>query len=371
MSGELPALVRDRIVAEPATTKKERALQEKIDTFRHQLAEAEEKAGRAAKLAAPGIPPEGAVLLLQRDPLTQGPKLFQQYCSKCHSYGYIGPGLDKFHNADNKTRFQAGDLAGWGTKEWILGLLKDPDHPRYFGHTPFKESDMSGWAADQWSGRDKTAVAKRFEKIAAWLATHPTEAPKKDAPAELREGYSAFLDGRTGCVRCHSFAGGGGGSTSKGPDFTGYGSAEWLRMMITDPHDPLRYGRIGKKRPMNAMPIFRDREAVTWNVQRAQLTQHRNALLKPLLKEVPDDPKSAVLAAEAILQPWPVRLAAFDELMSRAALRKENDANTQRIALATEDTGLSEVHRELIIRWMTGDHRPVFGGEPIWTVRKR
>src|SRR5205823_2399105 len=45
--------------------------------------------------------------------------------------------------------------------------------------------------------------------------------------------------------------------------------------------------------------------------------------------------------------------------------RKEVVAIRTQVARATDVIQLSDIDRELILRWMTGDDRVVFGGEPI------
>ncbi len=382
-SGQLPEQVTSRIDVD-RTSEKEKQTQEKIATFEHQVEQADEHAGRAVELATAGIPAEGAVLLLQRDPKTQGPKLFKQYCAVCHSYNLKDNGVDDFHDAKDNAKFHAGDLAGFGTEGGILSLLKDPDGPRYFGHTPFNGGAMSDAVANA-QAQDKNAEVN-FTRIAAWLATHPQEPPKKTDPEGHLQAYKVFTDAKVyRCQSCHSFAGVGGSATNRGPDLTGYGGQAWLHMMITDPHDLLRYGRTGKKRPLNAMPLFRDKESVTWDVQRLQIERQRDALLKALLQQVPEEnlKSEAALVVGALAAPLPQNLVVLDELMSRikqrpearkaqeAAVHKANDIARQKVALATEVIGLTEVERELIVRWLTGDHRVVFGGSPIRAPGKR
>jgi len=112
--------------------------QDRADTdsarkFREDKEQAERLAGRAIELAGNGIPAEGAVLLLQRDPLTRGSELFGQHCAACHNCG----------SQFAKDSASASELEGFGTKEWVAGLLRTPVSPAYFGHTKLKE--MSGW----------------------------------------------------------------------------------------------------------------------------------------------------------------------------------------------------------------------------------
>ena len=101
--------------------------------FNDKVEEADKLAHRAVQLAAQGIPAEGAVMLLRRDPENQGHELFKQNCASCHSHG----------DAIRNDRATAADLAGFGTREWIVGLLTNPHDPRYLARTKLKA--MTGW----------------------------------------------------------------------------------------------------------------------------------------------------------------------------------------------------------------------------------
>ena len=50
----------------------------------------------------------------------------------------------------------ASDLTGFGTKDWIRGLLENPDQPRYFGHT--KLGGMKAWSAKHHDFRNTLKV---------------------------------------------------------------------------------------------------------------------------------------------------------------------------------------------------------------------
>lgn len=253
--------------------------------FQSELTLAGQSAERAVNLATEGVPAAGARYLLRGDPRTQGEKLFKQNCATCHTYG------TKFDNK-NPT---ASDLEGWGTAEWIRGLLRDPASPRYFGHT--KLTAMSSWVkreqerAQKKGEESKKTFEANLDGIARWLGEHPR--------GKIDEKFEKT------CADCHTFKGTGGGSTP-GPDFTGYGDAEWLRMMIMSPDHAQRYGE------KNQMPAFRDLEGP---------------------------------AADITKQEYPT------------AVGKEPSA--------VKLFNLSDFDRELIIRWLLQDPSVVFGGEPV------
>jgi ubiquinol-cytochrome c reductase cytochrome b subunit len=259
-------------------------------TIRQEKADAEVLAKRAIQLAGRGIPQEGAVYLLRRDPQTAGKELFQQNCASCHSY--------KPHF---ETGERAADLTGFASERWIRGLLRDPSSPDYFGHTQLTK--MTEWMNDTRKGLgDNAEKIARFEReldlIAAWLASHPRGFPDESEKSNLAEGFRAF---ENHCLQCHTYEAEGGGDTDA-PDFTGYGSIEWLRLMIMAPDHVSRYGA------RNAMPAFRNL----------------------------DGPGAEVTRLE------------FQERSPKTKLQH-----------------LSDVDRELILRWLTGDERVVFGGGPI------
>ncbi|HLN26815.1 MAG TPA: cytochrome b N-terminal domain-containing protein [Gemmataceae bacterium] len=270
--------------------------QDRADTdsarkFREDKEQAERLAGRAIELAGNGIPAEGAVLLLQRDPLTRGSELFGQHCAACHNCG----------SQFAKDSASASELEGFGTKEWVAGLLRTPVSPAYFGHTKLKE--MSGWvkrtrAKAKKDGKE-AELDVEFEQVAQWLGSHPRgAAPDKADQSPLAKGYRVF---ENRCSECHTYKQ-PASEAGKGPDFTGYGDAEWLRMMILAPYQPLRYGE------KNQMPAFRNLEGPGGEIVRMEVSEKNPS---------------------------------------------------------TKLTQLGDVDRELIIRWLLKDYRVVFGGEPI------
>ena len=68
-----------------------------------------------AGLADPGVKP--AVLERGRDLVTDGER-----CGGCHKLGDNGTDLGS-----------APDLTGWGSREWLVGIITDPTHERFYG----------------------------------------------------------------------------------------------------------------------------------------------------------------------------------------------------------------------------------------------
>jgi quinol-cytochrome oxidoreductase complex cytochrome b subunit/mono/diheme cytochrome c family protein len=263
--------------------------------IRKEKGQAHELAARAIQLASRGVPEDGAVYLLRRDPQTQGRNLFQVKCAGCHN-----------HSPEFTGGEQAGDLAGFGTEKWIRDLLRDPADPKYFGHT--KLNRMAKWVSDTRAKAEGDAeklaqFEKELDEIARWLAGHPRGLPEEEDRSEFARGYRAF---EKRCSQCHKYEEEGGGDLDA-PDFTAYGSIDWLRFMVMAPDHAARYGE------RNEMPAFRNL----------------------------DGPGSEVTRLE------------FSERNPKTKLQS-----------------LSDVQRELIIRWLVSDDHVVFGGEPVSASRE-
>ncbi|MBI1914287.1 MAG: cytochrome b N-terminal domain-containing protein [Planctomycetes bacterium] len=323
----------------------DRADTDKANAYRKQMKDADALAERAVNAARDGIPAEGAGRLLARDPMTEGRKLFQQNCAVCHTHGDdFKP--EKPTPSDPKPT--ASDLKGFGTEEWIYRLLVNPGDKAFFGRTgleAMKEAIETGFPD---VGKPPEEVKKLgdaekkqreedlndLKVIARWLASHPRRGSKDAKEAWFKEGHAKFRlqtkenQAGRGCAECHAYEGEGG---RKGPDLTGYGGSDWLRIMIMAPYSRSRYGK------NNAMPAFRDLEGVTADMVRMEIDMSRQAMLD---------------------QVKPTERRRIDE---RTKIEKAHGRIIQ----------LSDVERELIIRWLLKDDRVVFGGQPIGAAPRR
>jgi quinol-cytochrome oxidoreductase complex cytochrome b subunit/mono/diheme cytochrome c family protein len=317
LSDTVPAQVRDRVQQEVVLDDATKRKSADIGAFREKLEHADISARRAIALAHNGIPAEGAVLLLQRDPKTAGKALFEKNCASCHRFGRDFP--------ISKSPL-GSDLAGFGSpdpeqrKKWIRDFLENPSDKMYFGGTDLE--GMKKWCANMRAGRDKLNGKDREEfeawldRLATWLASHPAvkEEPAENDLSDYAKGYRAFFGPskkinndpkqKFYCERCHGF---GEGHTGSAPDLAGYGSQDWIRLMIMSPGSYLRHGQ------NNKMPAFR-----------------------PDKHEPGDD----------------VAMIDF----------KNAGGNSQ---ANTPISLLSHIDRELIIRYITHDDRLVFFGRPV------
>ncbi len=328
----LPAPLRDFVDGRLPADQKEPP--KKAVTLREEIRQAEAAAARAVRLAGAGVPAEGPVQLLRRDPLTAGKELFKQHCATCHTHGR------DFKNE----KPTASDLEGFGTQPWVLRLLTNPGHDDFFGRTKltgmadFIETSFPNLTATveeeaKLSDEERETLKKDRETlrlIAHWLAKGPRASHPEKGTEAFQQGFQLFALKKHRCLSCHEYEGQGGTVSNRGPSLTGYADADWLRLMIMAPHHSRRYGL------KNTMPAFRDFEGATGEVTRLEMEQRRQQMVRDelLARNVKDDDPKA------------------------DAIKRQADA-------ASRLSQLTDVERELIIRFLLKDHRVVFGGDQI------
>ena len=191
----------------------------KSPQFARGEAMARSRAQKAMKLARTlGMPPEGALSLLQNQPDERGGRLFARACTECHSAR--GTGGEK-----------APHLDGLLSRAWIRSVLLHPEAPGNYGNA--KISGMESYAK---LGDDK--IGRLADYLYA-LRSHPALDPA------LQSGRRLFL--AEGCAECHALE---KGKDNGAPTLAGYGSADWLRGLIRDPGAPAYYDA------QNRMPDF-------------------------------------------------------------------------------------------------------------------
>jgi ubiquinol-cytochrome c reductase cytochrome b subunit len=209
---------------------------------------ASKRAVASIELAKKGIPPDGPLAMMRRDPETRGAILFQENCASCHRLGELGP---------EPKKATAPDLDGWGTAEWAMSMMDDPDAPNRFGQTPYKGEMLSVVRPPADPKRAKTfkpmPEANR-RLIAAFLAAEAAEIkdPGHDAQgAKLAQNCS---------TSCHLFRGETLDDDGKGPELAGWGSLAWMRAQITNPGTNTTYRAASMEADMKGhMPRFDDK----------------------------------------------------------------------------------------------------------------
>jgi quinol-cytochrome oxidoreductase complex cytochrome b subunit/mono/diheme cytochrome c family protein len=187
-----------------------------------------------------GIPPDGSAYILRRDPLTHGRAALERRCLGCHVDGGKGSGTQT-----------ASDLAGFGSRAWIRGLLENPQAPAYFGKVP----PCDGMA--QWKESSKLK-GTQLDEIADFVASF-ARIPADMTPAEWLKspgvsGHPALKVFRTGgeCGECHVLAGLSKGGLREAPDLFAWGSPQWIARMIRKPTAADRYGFLEEEQKMPA-----------------------------------------------------------------------------------------------------------------------
>jgi ubiquinol-cytochrome c reductase cytochrome b subunit len=209
---------------------------------------ADREAARVRLLAkAPaGIPSDGAVTLLRRDPLTQGPKLFAANCASCHRYdGHDGTGKMP---TDAQS---ASDLKNFASREWLAGLL-DPARiatTNYFGATKFQSGKMVKFVHDKvakYTPERKAVLQKVILALSAEAQLKSQLAADQRDAAIIQEGRGLLGD-ELSCTDCHPFH--HKDEEATGPDLTGYGSRKWLINFINNPAHADFYGERNDRMP--------------------------------------------------------------------------------------------------------------------------
>jgi ubiquinol-cytochrome c reductase cytochrome b subunit len=216
------------------------------ESFLTAMRAARAEAERAAELAGrpERIPPGGALELVRRDPLVQGPRLFAQHCASCHAH--VDPAAPEAKAILAKA--SAPNLHGFGTAAWVEGLL-DPDlvaGPAYFGNTAHKDGDMVSFVTEDLQDED----AWKPDEIAAVVAALAAESGLGDpkAPAQTVAHGRELIASDERCGACHRF-GDNGTDLGTACDLTGWGSREWLVGIITDPTHVRFYGESNDRMP--------------------------------------------------------------------------------------------------------------------------
>ncbi len=212
--------------------------------FQKSKTKAEQRATTARALAMNGVPPEGALAMLQNDPELRGEAIFTQSCAACHALGELG----------DIGKANAPSLDGWGTEAWIAAMLHDPDHATRFGKTPYKAQmpslDTPPATPDPDAPPFKAMSADDLAATAAFLASQadePGESPAQAAkPSATRQNAKAMARGESivtnQCTSCHLWKGqGDDGGQGLAPELSGYGSVAWVRAQVANPSSPATY----------------------------------------------------------------------------------------------------------------------------------
>lgn len=193
-----------------------------------------------------GVPTSGAITLLRDDPFTQGPKLFAKNCAHCHRYA----GHDGLGNAVEEPQ-SAADLAGFGSRDWLKGLL-DPQRvssTNFFGGNKFKRGKMAKFVATKvanYTPEQKVQLTKVIAALSAEAGLKAQADLDHHEAAIIAEGRVLMKDAMS-CTDCHQFHDKDEDATA--PDLTSYASRDWLRRFLSNPGHPQFYGALNESMP--------------------------------------------------------------------------------------------------------------------------
>jgi ubiquinol-cytochrome c reductase cytochrome b subunit len=145
----------------------------------------------------------------------------------------------------------APDLKGFGSREWLAGLL-DPakvDGPAYFGGTRFKEGKMVRFVKNKvakYTPEQKASLQKVIAAVSAEAGLPSQAALDARDTALIQEGRELAREDMS-CTDCHQFRKPDDEATA--PDLTGWGSREWLIGIISNPAHERFYGKRNDRMP--------------------------------------------------------------------------------------------------------------------------
>jgi ubiquinol-cytochrome c reductase cytochrome b subunit len=198
--------------------------------------EARERALFLAGSPEAGIPPDGSAYVLRRDPLTQGRAVLERRCLGCHVVEGHGLGEQS-----------APDLAGYGTRAWIRGLLDNPRSATYFGKVPGGDG-MADWKkTSKLDSRQLDAVA---DFVASFAKIPPDMTIDEWLSTPGLDKHPGFAPFQKECGACHAIEGFTDGGLRESPGLFAWGSRGWIERMIRKPGAADRYGYLGDEQKM-------------------------------------------------------------------------------------------------------------------------
>lgn len=222
--------------------------------FQAERAKADQTRHRALMLAGDpdtAIGPDGAMYVLLRDPLFHGGAVFEKKCQSCHYYQGKGQAVLLADGKEEMSPQTASDLAGFGTKAWLRGLLENPGSDTYFGKVK-QCGGMKGWRKKtKLTAKELDDIADFFDKL---VITTPADVSadewlNQDA-VKNHPGFKAFSK-ETECASCHTEW---AAPNPEAPNLFAWGSPQWTAKMIHNPGSATHYGFLEAKDQMPPFP---------------------------------------------------------------------------------------------------------------------
>jgi len=174
------------------------------------LEEAAKASEKARALAKEGVAPEGGTAVWRNDPEYQVRALYKEHCGNCHTLDGVGGD-------------EAPSFDGYGTREWLATLIRNPADPQIYGGT--KHDTMEPTSAEDLPDDQLAAIVEFTYGLMGESAV--------DVDRALFTRGKELFDGDLECSNCHEIEG-----ESSGPAFKGRGSVAWLERVIADSSAP-------------------------------------------------------------------------------------------------------------------------------------
>ncbi|MEI8371979.1 MAG: cytochrome b N-terminal domain-containing protein [Planctomycetota bacterium] len=218
----------------------------KNEKYQVAMQEGHQQAQRVKELAESPqkIPASGAGTLLRMDAMTQGPRIFNQYCANCHDFS--GLAIVGINRPEKPT---APDLYGFASRKWLTDFMqvKGISSPRFFGNTKFKQKKMYGFIKETFAELDVKEQQQIIQALSHEAALKlPSDADRRDL-ANSTAGKNLITEN---CTDCHTFHSPHKGTGARGPDLTGYGSRDWLIGIVGNSAHTRFYGKENDRMPV-------------------------------------------------------------------------------------------------------------------------
>lgn len=187
----------------------------KNESFQHGVEQAHAEATRARELARQGVPPTGGVAVFDNDPEQKTRNLFKEHCATCHTL-------------EGKGSEEAPLLDGFGSREWLTALVRNPRDKRFYGAT--KHDTMEPLSTEAVSDEDLRAVIEYVVSLSGQAT---------DVDAALASKGKELWDKKLECSSCHEVEAGKDGT---GPTLAGRGTVAWVARIISDSSQKDLYG---------------------------------------------------------------------------------------------------------------------------------
>jgi ubiquinol-cytochrome c reductase cytochrome b subunit len=312
----------------------------------------------AALSAEARLPAQAEIDAADVEQIARGRELIvSEGCTRCHQFHQHG------------VAGEAPSLTGYGSREWLIGMIANPAHPWFYGvqnddmpaYFPEPEQPeqnqlsadelqtLVAWLRGPAQGAAESAAASDRQtplmlELGKWQARRP-EPPDEPDPDDLRAQAMAIMQ-LAQCTLCHDYSDGQGGGWAShqpvAPSLWDFASRQWLQGLL-DPE------QIDGPRYFGNNPNFSSGLMVGYvqdSLYSFYLPDVGAAALEQMLEEAAEEETQVEFAVEYLAE-----LAAIDEeeLRQRATeavesgefedfVREHEDALVQRLGHQRLDT---------------------------------